>query len=142
MREITVSEIHRYPPRPEGFEEPLFPTDGSRRQVAEHLLRAPWLARASELREGLGSAAHMREEPVKLARVAGVVHVVRPRAGSCSWRRRRVVEVLDRWRCVRSWWEHQEQVDRLLFRVLLSGDAVVDLALERPGKWLLAGVVD
>lgn len=142
MREVTVSDIHRYLPRPEGFEEPLFPTDESRRQVAEHLLRAPWLARASELREGSGIAAHAREEPVELSTGAGVVHVVRRRAGRCSWRRRRVVEILDRWRCVRSWWDQQEQVDRLLFRVLLSGGVVVDLALERPGGWLIAGIVD
>lgn len=95
------------------------------------------------MREGSGSAAHAREEPVKLARgTGGVVHVVRSRAGRCSWRRERVVEVLDRWRCVHSWWDRQEQVDRLLFRVLLSGGAVVDLALERPDRWLLAGVVD
>jgi hypothetical protein len=34
-------------------------------------------------------------------------------------------------------------VDRLVFRVLLSGGAVVDLALERTsGEWLVAGVVD
>jgi hypothetical protein len=34
-------------------------------------------------------------------------------------------------------------VDRLVFRVLLSGGAVVDLALERAsGEWLLVGMVD
>ncbi len=144
MREVTVSEIHRYPPRPEGFEEPLFPTAGSRRTVMEHLLEAPWLSRASELRERSGDAgpAKLREEPVKLARCSGVVHVVRPHGGRCSWRRRHVVEVLARWRCVRSWWNPQERVDRLMFRVLVAGGAVVDLALERSGGWLLAGVVD
>ena len=37
----SVSQIHSYPLRPEGFEEPLFPTLESRRAVAEHLLQAP-----------------------------------------------------------------------------------------------------
>src|SRR5215212_9901454 len=46
----TVSEIHRYPLRPPGFEEPLFPTREFRRAVAEHLASAPWLSRGSELR--------------------------------------------------------------------------------------------
>ena len=44
--ETSVAEIHAYPARPEGFEEPLFPTRESRLAVAEHLLRAPWLGRA------------------------------------------------------------------------------------------------
>ena len=144
MREATVSEIHRYPPRPEGFEDPLSPTAASRRAVMEHLLEAPWLSRASELRAQTGDAGptKLREEPVEFARRAGVLYVVRPESVRCSWRRRRVIEILDRWRCVRSWWDQQERVDRLLFRVLLSGGAVVDLALERPGRWLLASDVD
>jgi hypothetical protein len=142
--EVTVSEIHRYPLRPEGFEEPLFPTAASKRAVLEHLLEASWLSRASELREQSGyvGAAKLREEPVELVRCASSVHVVRPHGGRCSWRRRRLVEVLARWRCVSSWWDRRERVDRLVFRVRLSGDAVVDLALERSGGWLLAGVVD
>ena len=45
--EASVSEIHCYPLRPEGFEEPLFPTRESRLAVLDHLLRAPWLSRAS-----------------------------------------------------------------------------------------------
>lgn len=144
MREVTVSEVHRYPPRPEGFEEPLFPTAASKRAILEHLLEAPWLSRASELRERYGDAgpAKVREEPVELAKRSGAVHVVRPRGKRCAWQRRRVVEVLARWRCVRSWWDPEEAVDRLVFRVLLSCGAVVDLALERPDRWLLAGVVD
>ncbi len=144
LREITVSEIHHYPPRPKGFEEPLFTTAASRRALVEHLLEAPWLSRASELRVRSGNAgpAKLREEPVELTRRAGIVHVIRPHGGRCSWRRRQVVEVLTRWRCVSSWWDPQERVDRLVFRVLLSGGAVVDLALEHSGGWLLAGVVD
>lgn len=142
--DATMTEIHHYPLRPEGFEEPLFPSRESRLAVGEHMLEAPWLSRASELGERFGDAgpAKLREEPVELARCAGIVHVVRPRGGRCSWQRRRVVEVFARWRCVSSWWDPRERVDRLVFRVLLSGGAVVDLALERSGEWLLAGVVD
>ena len=47
--QANVSEIHRYPLRPEGFEEPLFPTRESKIKVLDHLLRAPWLARARRL---------------------------------------------------------------------------------------------
>ncbi len=55
---VSVSEIHAYPSRPEGFEEPLFPTAESNRKIAEHLLEAPWLFRASELERKTGGAAH------------------------------------------------------------------------------------
>ena len=60
-----------------------------------------------------------------------------------SLRKRRVVRVLERWREVALWWEAGGGVDRLVFRVLLAGGTVVDLALERAsGEWLVAGVVD
>jgi hypothetical protein len=143
----TVSEIHRYPSRPPGFEEPLFPTPESRKAVAEHLARAPWLSRGSELDRGSGQAAHSREEPARVLRRAdGRTYLVRHcghghREGSL--RKRRVVRVLERWREVALWWEEGGGVDRLVFRVLLAGGAVVDLALERDsGEWLLVGVVD
>jgi hypothetical protein len=139
----SVSEIHCYPLRPEGFEEPLFPTDASRRAVAEHLLEAPWLMRASELKGCAGEAAHSSEEPVRLEVCRGRAEVVRCCAGRrCSWRRSRVLEVLDRWRVVDGWWDENRHTDRLVFRVLLSGGAVVDLARERLGGWSLVGVVD
>ena len=58
-------------------------------------------------------------------------------------RKRRVVRVLERWQEVGPWWEAKGGVNRLVFRVLLAGGAVVDLALERAsGEWLVAGVVD
>jgi hypothetical protein len=147
----TVTEIHRYPLRPPGFEEPLFPTRQSRKAVAEHLASAPWLSRASELRRGSGQAAHRREEPVHMLRRAdGRTYLVH-RCGDGrrrgrrkgSLRKRRVVRVLERWREVGPWWEAERRVDRLVFRVLLAGGAVMDLALERAsGEWLVAGVVD
>jgi hypothetical protein len=142
---IEVSEIHAYPSRPEGFEEPLFPTAASRKAVAEHLLKAPWLFWASELEGQTGGAAHALEEPIELKNPSGRVEVVRlvrgKRCGS-SWRRRRVVRVLDRWRQVDRWWDENRTMDRIIFRVLLSGGAVIDLARERSGAWLLVGVDD
>lgn len=46
--EATVSEIHAYPLRPEGYAEPLFHDYKSRREILEHLARSGWLWRASE----------------------------------------------------------------------------------------------
>jgi hypothetical protein len=142
---IGVSEIHAYPSRPEGFEEPLFPTAESNRKIAEHLLQAPWLFRASELEGRAGGAAHALEEPVELRSSPGRVEIVRlvgSRRCRYSWRRRSVEKVLDRWRRVDGWWNADRRVDRVVFRVLLSGGTVVDLARERSGGWLLVGVID
>lgn len=141
--ETSVSDIHCYPSRPQGYCEPLFPTAESRAEIAEHLLCAPWLSRASNVPEKSGSAAHCTEEPVRIERYAGGrVEIVRTGVRRCSWRRRRVVEVLARWREVRSWWSDEDQVDRLLFRVVVAGGGIVDLARDRSGGWTLTGVVD
>lgn len=157
--EVSVSEIHRYPLRPSGYVEPLFATEESRREIAEHLLGAPWLSRASEMPGKSGSAVHSAQEPIRLLRQAGGrVEIVRPRARRCvnghpsrcasgrPWRRRRVVEVLARWREVRSWWSEEERVDRILFRVVVDGGGIIDLALERSGprsgEWTITGIVD
>jgi hypothetical protein len=146
---IEVSEIHAYPLRPEGFEEPLFSTATSRKEVAKHLLEAPWLSRASEVLERrAGGTAHAFEEPVELRRSLGRTEIVRlgtaKRSGISSWKKRRVKKVLDRWRLVDGWWDEEDRrvVDRVIFRVLLSGGVVVDLARERSSEWLLVGVVD
>ncbi len=147
MLATTVSEIHRYPLRPPGFEEPLFPTAESRRAVAEHLAHAPWLSRGSELPGGSGETARRCEEPAHvLRRAEGPAYLIW-RCGNGypkgSLRKRRVARVLERWREVGPWWEAEGGVDRLVFRVLLAEGAVVDLALERTsGEWLVAGVVD
>lgn len=144
MPTTTVSEIHRYPSRPPGFEEPLFPTAESRRAVAEHLARAPWLCRGSELRRGSGQAVRCREEPAHVLRRAdGRAYLVRRCPNGRRTRKRLVVRVLERWREIGPWWDAERRVDRLVFRVLLAGGAVVDLALEgTTGEWLVAGVVD
>ncbi len=139
----SVSEVHAYPLRPPSFEEPLFPTADSKREIAEHLLKAPWLTRASQLEGRIGEAVHAREEPVKLRDRRGRVELVRTRSGKrCRWKRSVVVRVLDRWREICNWWDEERYTDRLIFRVLLTGGAVVDLARERTGEWLLVGVVD
>jgi hypothetical protein len=144
VEDTRVSEIRRYPLRPPNFEEPLFPTTRSRRAVMEHLLEAPWLIKASELRKGTGEVAHRREEPVEvLRREDGRILLVRHCSKGRRIGRRKVVRILDRWRVVGGWWNKRGGVDRLVFRVLLSGGAVVDLALERlSGDWALIGVPD
>ena len=142
MLESSVAEIHAYPQRPPGFEEPLFPTAESKQQIMAHFLKAPWLSRASELPRGVGESAHAAREPVRLLRARGQVEVVRPARRRHDPVRRRVVEVLERWRDVRAWWDEEARTDRLVFRVLLAGGAVAELALERPGGWFLVGVAD
>ena len=142
MLEVSVSEIHGYPPRPEGFEEPLFSTTTARRNVMEHFLNAPWLIQASELRGSTGEAAHALEEYVEIEESEGCSYVMRLHGRRYSWRRRRVVEVLERWREVRGWWDEDDHANRMVFRLLLAGGAVVDVAREHSGGWSLVGVVD
>ena len=140
--EASVSEIHCYPLRPEGFEEPLFPTRESRLAVLDHLLRAPWLSRASEMEERGGQAAHARWEPVELENCHGRVRIVWASGRRRCRKRRHVVEVLGRWREVRAWWDEGLAKNRSLARLLLSDGSVVDLARESDGEWFLVGVTD
>jgi hypothetical protein len=140
--EASVSEIHCYPLRPEGFEEPLFPTRESRLAVLDHLLRAPWLSRASEMEERGGQAAHARWEPVELENCHGRVRIVWASGRRRCRKRRHVVEVLGRWREVRAWWDETRAKNRSLARLLLSDGSVVDLARENDGEWFLVGVTD
>ncbi len=143
MLAVDVSEIHAYPLRPEGFEEPLFPTASSKRAVAEHLLDAPWLCRASVLEGYTGEVAHAFEEPVELRKSYGRTELIRLQGKRrCSWRKRRMIEVLDRWREIREWWDEDRATDRIVFRVLLSSGVVADLARERSEAWFLVGVED
>lgn len=138
--EASVAEIHAYPARPEGFEEPLFQTGGSRRAVAEHLLRAPWLSRASEGAGSGGRAADARREPVEVEKLHGRVWVTRPPVrGRC--RKTWVAETLVRWREVGWWWDEKLAADRTTTRVLLSDGTVADLARE-PDGWFVVGVQD
>ncbi len=123
--------------------EPLFPSRESKLEVAEHLLQAPWLSRASEVAKLVRAG-----EPVEVRRGRCGVEVSWTSRGKCGRRRRgrswrRVVEVLDRWREIRGWWS-EEGVDRRVYRVLLAGEVVADLAREcgPSGGWLLVGVAD
>ncbi len=144
MSGASVSEIHGHPLRPEGFEEPLFPTRESRRAVAEHLARSSWLCRASELSGSGGEAAHRRRERAHVIFCRdGRAYLVRPSRLQRGLRKERIVGLLQRWREVGHWWDGEACVDRLCFRVELAGGAVVDLVLERPsGEWMVVGVVD
>lgn len=139
--EASVSEIHGYPLRPQGFKEPLFPTHESRRTVAEHLLAAPWLSRATEMASQGGQAVHVRREYVEIENRCGRMRVLWDSGKRRCRKKRWVVEVLDRWREVRTWWDEDAGVDRAVVRVLLSDGAVVDLACEGSG-WYLIGVAD
>ena len=143
MQGAGVSEVHRYPLRPEGFEEPLFPTHESRRAVAEHLLGAPWLCRASELERPVwgGQAVHALEVPVEVECRRGRVLVLRTPGRRRHGGERRVVETLARWREVGGWWSEEEARDRVVVRALLSDGEIVDLARE-DGVWSLVGTVD
>jgi integrase len=140
--EASVSEIHRYPLRPEGFEEPLFSTLESRLAILDHLLRTPWLSRASEMEERGGQAAHARWEPVELENRHGRVRIAWSSGRRRCRKRRHVVEVLGRWREVRAWWDETRAKNRSLARLLLSDGSVVDLARENGGEWFLVGVTD
>lgn len=155
--ETSVAEIHGYPRRPEGFEEPLFDTPETRRAVMDHYLGAPWLQRASDpapaARVTAGEVARRSEVPVRLVRTragAGARLVyegsLRQRPRRCSVRAGAVQRVLARWREVGGWWLEGGGTDRVVYRVELSSGAVVDLARERAcrpaGEWRLVGVVD
>jgi Domain of unknown function (DUF6504) len=140
--EGSIAEIRGYLWRPPGFEEPLFQTVESKRRILAHLLEAPWLSRASDLPRGFGESVRAIREPVRLRGVGSRVEVVRAGGYRRGSRRRRVLEVLERWREVRAWWDEEASTDRLVFRVLLAGGAVAELALERSGGWFLVGVAD
>jgi hypothetical protein len=142
----TVSEIHAYPVNPPCHQEVLFDLPESKREVADHLLKASWLCRASEMkvrRGGSGDSAHVLREVVEVRRKGEGVEVLRQDDWRRhAWKKRVVEEVLDRWREVGDWWDENLRVDRLVFRVLLSCGSVIDLSRSASGEWVLAGVVD
>jgi hypothetical protein len=164
--EATVSEIHAYPLRPEGFAEPLFWGPENKREVMEHFLEASWVQRASEAAgaargdtrgnvsgSASGHAAHAVEESVVLER-RGDGALVLERGRRCGRRSRNagrksavrwraVRRVLGRWREVWGWWEPSGGRDFVLYRLLLSDGAVVEVARDlAEGLWKLVGVVD
>ena len=96
--QATVSQIHAYPLRPEGFAEPLFHTAASRKQIVEHLAESSWLWRASEAPRPVASEAEQRVDG----------------------------KVLASWREVDRWWEPDGGVDRVcyLLRTAAGGEQV------------------
>ncbi len=100
------------------------------------------MSRASEIEGRGGQAVHIRQEPVEVENRCGCVRVLwASRKQRCRKKKRWVVEVLDRWREVAAWWDKDAGVDRAVVRVLLSDGAVVDLAREGSG-WFLVGIAD
>jgi hypothetical protein len=89
-----------------------------------------------------GQAAHARREPVELKNRHGRVRIVWASGRRRCRKRCNVVEVLDRWREVRAWWDETRAKNRSLVRVILSDGSVVDLARENGGEWFLVGVTD
>ena len=164
----TVSEIHAYPLRPEGFAEPLFWGPENKREVMEHFLEASWVQRASEAAgtargnargNASGNAVHAVEEMVELGRRGDGSLVLERGCGrrhgcgrgrrsrnarrKSAVRRRAVRRVLGRWREVWGWWEPSGGRDLVLYRLLLSDGVVVDVARDLAGDvWKLVGVVD
>lgn len=95
--EASVKEIHRYPLRPQGVEEPLFATGGFKRVVREHLAAAPWLVRASEIGGGRGESVHRMEEPARLERGSdGRLYLVRQQSGGDGSVRRCAARIANR----------------------------------------------
>lgn len=140
--EATVSQIHNYPQRPGDYEEPLFAGEAQKRAIIEHFLRAGWLVRASEIVATGGSAAHARRDPVELRRREDGTLVLER---GCGRRRsvRSVQRVVARWREVRNWWEESGGENLVVYRLLLTGGAVVDVAKDlRDGAWTLVGIED
>lgn len=87
--EATVSEIHAYPLRPEGYAEPLFHDRNSRKEILEHLAESKWLFRASEAQRPKASEDQLTAE----------------------------VAVLANWREVDRWWEEGGGVDLIWRRI-------------------------
>jgi len=104
--EATVSEIHRHPLRPEGYEEPLFHSHKSRKEILEHLARSRWLGKASEL-------------PVRRlgARAYDSRSAAYPGSQSSRGAKDPVSRVLASWREVDRWWEPEGEVDRVCYLV-------------------------
>jgi hypothetical protein len=120
----------------------LFPTRESRLVVLGHLLRTSWLSRASEAESRGGQAAHAGREPVEVKNHHGRVRISWSSGRRRCRKERRIVEILDRWREVRAWWDEERATNRSLFRVLLSDGSVVDLARESGREWFLVGTLD
>lgn len=140
--------IKRYSSQPEGQPIDLFATGACSPVVAE-LLRAPWIARASDLldaRDGgegaRGDAGKRVERPIA---VEWDGERRCPVSFSIPGRRRpyRVEALVGHWVEERFWWDEDAHVSRRCFRVIAHTGAVYDLAYDRLAEsWLLVGIGD
>lgn len=112
-KSATVTEIHEYPLRPEGYAEPLFHSHESRKEILDHFARSSWLSRGIELEE-------TREAP-RPART--------PSRASTAIR-----EVLASWREVDRWWETGGGVDVVWRLVEDRGGRQEVRAEQAPGR--------
>ena len=101
--EASISEIHAYPLRPEGYAEPLFHDRKSKKQILEHFARSGWLSRASEFKEAPPKEALSKEALSKPASARN--------PSSAAITGTAVSEVLASWREVDRWWEPGGGVD-------------------------------
>ncbi len=143
-RSLRYTPTRAAAPGPRALPSLCFGQRESNRAIMDHFLESSWLWWASELDHGAspGEAAHVRQESIGVERLGdGSVLIER----GCGRRRRRrdVRRVLARWREVRGWWQGYGGEDLLLYRLLLSDGAVVDVGRDRrSGRWALIGVID
>lgn len=138
--DATVTEIHDHPLRPAGFAEPLFLGPKDKKEIADHLAAGSWLRKAADGARRYPSPCHVYRSDAR-----GGVWLARPGCRRTKRRagKRRVVGVIGRWREVSGWWQDGGGEDLLLYRLLLSGGAVVDVARDRgAGGWELVRVLD
>jgi hypothetical protein len=140
--------IKRYEVHPEGQAIDLFAA-GVRSPVVAELLRAPWIARASDLlaeRDGAGGqgagAGKRVERPAKVEwdgeRACPVSFSVPGRR-----RRYRVQAVVGHWVDERFWWDPDAHISRRCFRILVDTGALYDLAYDKLADvWLVTGIGD
>ncbi len=140
--------IKRYDMHPEGQAIDLFAT-GVRSPIVAELLRAPWIARASDLLVKEDGPDGAREGAAKRVERSVIVEWDGERACPVSFtipgkRVRYEVEALvGYWVDERFWWDEDAHVSRRCFRVLARTGALYDLAYDRlADSWLLIGIGD
>jgi hypothetical protein len=140
--------IKRYTSHPEGQAIDLFAT-GVRSPVVAELLRAPWIARASDLlcredgADGARGAASKRVEQPITVHWDGERRC--PTRFSVPGRRDpyEVEALVGFWVEERFWWDPAAHVSRRCFRVIAHTGALYDLAYDRLAEeWLLVGIGD
>ncbi|CAN5789400.1 hypothetical protein BH20ACT11_BH20ACT11_13870 [soil metagenome] len=126
----TVSEIHAYPLRPEGYAEPLFHDSKSRKEILEHFARSGWLSRASEAPE-----IPKVTEVTEVTEVCSAPGSARASLVASSRGRAEMEEsrILASWREVDRWWEPDGGVD-VIWRLVESGRGKQEMRAEPVGR--------